>query len=68
MTDRGPTCPLCGDACKSLDHVRQHLHTDHRKFELIEAWYDRDGDDVVDPDDPDLEHATRVGAFASRAR
>ncbi|MFB6218161.1 MAG: hypothetical protein ABEH77_03115 [Halobacteriaceae archaeon] len=31
-------CPLCGRGCRSPDHTRQHLHTDHRKAEIIDAY------------------------------
>jgi hypothetical protein len=31
-------CPLCRHECKSRDHVRSHLHEDHRKSELIDAY------------------------------
>jgi hypothetical protein len=47
MNDGGSTCPLCGEECKSRDHVRQHLHTHHRKFELIEVCVGGSGDDAV---------------------
>jgi len=39
MTESVPTCPLCGEECKSHDHVWQHLHTHHRKSELIDAFF-----------------------------
>lgn len=35
MTDE---CPLCAHGCESRNHVRQHLHTSHRKSELIDAY------------------------------
>lgn len=47
MSDRGPICPLCGDECKSRNHVRQHLHTHHRKFELIDVCVGGADDDAA---------------------
>lgn len=35
MTDE---CPICEHRCKSRNHVRQHLHTSHRKSELIDTY------------------------------
>lgn len=32
------TCPLCGRECKTEGHVRSHIHEDHRKSEVIEAY------------------------------
>ena len=29
-----PSCPLCGEQCKTAQHVRQHLHVHHRKSAL----------------------------------
>jgi len=70
MNDGGPTCPLCGEKCKSRDHVRQHLHTHHRKFELIEVCVARSGDDVVAFDAEESAHGRRErgAAVSSRPR
>ena len=34
------TCPLCGKECKHHDHVRCHLHEEHKKSAIIDRYLD----------------------------
>jgi hypothetical protein len=70
MNDRGPTCPLCDDECKSHDHVWQHLHTHHRKSELIDAFFGGLDGEIVEAERADPDAGTPAGrpAPASRTR
>lgn len=31
-------CPLCTHACRSHNHLRQHLHDHHHKSEIIDSY------------------------------
>lgn len=38
MSSMTTTCPLCERGCKSYDHIREHLHVNHRKSEIIDSY------------------------------
>ncbi len=31
-------CPLCSCTCRTQNHLREHLHEDHRKSAVIDAY------------------------------
>jgi hypothetical protein len=34
------TCPLCDRECKHRNHLREHLHEEHRKSEIVDRLLD----------------------------
>lgn len=35
-TDAPCTCPLCNHECETRNHLREHLHEEHRKSAIID--------------------------------
>lgn len=40
MSTQTLTCPLCDHDYTSHNHLRDHLHEEHRKSEIIDALLD----------------------------